>query len=504
MRVYVLDASVAVDYPDIIPNRKETSIFRSASIDLTSAHIVIPELTVIQLSLLKEKGGYTGQAASEALTRIRNLFSTTVGRDVSVNGQTFSVQKFNSKECINAPYVMGENDINGLMIASTLKINESSNSIKKEVTLLTNDNGLASRATMYGLSTPKYFRDPYTGRRDVVVPEELYNRFWSSERGIPVEDWRDYMPSESELIANEFIVMYANGINSKLKAASNWKREQFNYIGRYDVDTQSIVKLKSTAVYSIESLTTGQAIYAEALMNPAFSAVICTGPAGTGKTYLAAAYAIESCSAGKYLGGVVVPCSPRRNTLGALPGNLAQKLDPNVQPIKNAIRNLLVETKDEYKTELQNLHKYGPNQKKGNGDSNTSLLKRIEDDVEGKFRRTFNEPVPIEFAKGRDFARCVVICDEFQDQDFTETDTLIKRIGKEGKMIITGDVKQVHARDKGLNEMHNGIVFAKNACMNLDKVAVVDLYADEIVRSSLVREVVKRQEGSASKIELVG
>ncbi len=502
MRVYVLDASVAVEYPDIIPDSEEVVIFDNASIDLTSAHIVIPEHTVIKLSLLKGKGGETGQAASEALRRIRKLFNNSCA--VTVGKQTFSTQRFCNKEYVDMPFVMDDSDIGAWIILSAIDIKNADKSC--DVTLLTNDDALAIRANMHGIDVSKYFRKVhrYTGRRDLIVPTELFDIFWN-EQEIPIEAWQYYMPNEPELIANEFIVMH----DSKTRRTTDYC-QRFDNIGRYDMEKRSIVGLEYAYKSPVDSLSAGQAIYAEALMNPAFKAVICTGPAGTGKTYLATVYAIESCKAGQFLRGVVVPCSPRRNSLGALPGSLSEKLDPNVQPIKNAIRNWLLNTNKGYKKELDNLRKYGlgsapdsSRSKKGAELTGLTLLERIEEDVENKFRKTFRNPIHIDSARGRDFSYQVVIYDEFQDQDFTEADTLIKRLGKDGKMIITGDVKQVHATDKGLNEARNGIVFAKEACMNNPEVAVVDLYTDEIVRSDLVRSVVERQEESTNVTRLL-
>lgn len=517
MRVFVLDASVAVEYPDIIPDGKEASVFDNASIDLTTAHIVIPEHTVFKLSLLKKKGGETGQAASEALSRINALFSD--GVVVTVGEQTFATQRFSNKEHIDIPFVMDANDLDAWIIGSVIALKESEKIVDVfgstlntkeakepvDITLLTNDDAMSIRAKTYGINVSKYFRKVYryTGRRDLTVPKFIFESLWYDHE-IPVEVWQYYIPNEPELIANEFIVMYPDEIDPKIESAID-REDCFDYIGRYDADKRSIVGLNYVKNFPTRVLNAGQAIYAEALLNPDFDAVICTGPAGTGKTYLATIYAIESCKAGEFLRGVVVPCSPRRNNLGALPGGLDEKLDPNVQPIKNAVRNWLLNTNKSYRREFDNLRKYGPGRSK-NGDeiNGVSLIERLDQDVENKFRRTFGDPIPIEYARGRDFSFSVAIYDEFQDQDLEESTTLIERLGKDGKMIITGDVKQIHAKDKGLDEAHNGIVYAKKACINNPAVALVDLHQNEIVRHDLVREIVRRQQEPANEAAMVG
>ena len=458
MRVFVLDASVAVEYPDIIPDGKEASVFDNASIDLTTAHIVIPEHTVFKLSLLKKKGGETGQAASEALSRINTLFSD--GVVVAVGEQTFATQRFSNKEHVDIPFVMDTNDLDAWIIGSVIALKESEKFVDVfgltlntkeakepvDITLLTNDDAMSIRAKTYGINVSKYFRKvyPYTGRRDLVVPRELFEALWDDHE-VPVEVWQYYMKYEPELIANEFIVMYPDEVDPEIASKID-NNECFDYIGRYDISKRSIVGLKYVEDFPTRILNAGQAIYAEALMNPDFDAVICTGPAGTGKTYLATVYAIESCKQGQYINGIVVPCSPKRNNLGALPGGLDEKLDPNVQPIKNAIRNWLLNENKGYRKELASLRKHGPaitieerttkaktaKRSKHVADIDPScsgepkgltLMERLERDVDNKFKKTFAKPIPIEYARGRDFAFCVALYDEFQDQNLQEATT---------------------------------------------------------------------------------
>ena len=82
-----------------------------------------------------------------------------------------------------------------------------------EVTLLTNDNGLAIRARECGIRTSRYgykFPEPYTGRRDIVVPKDLLTEFFVEKR-ISRELFEETMPRETTLVANEFIVMRAEG-----------------------------------------------------------------------------------------------------------------------------------------------------------------------------------------------------------------------------------------------------------------------------------------------------
>ena len=99
--------------------------------------------------------------------------------------------------------------------------------------------------------------------------------------------------------------------------------------------------------------------------------------------------------------------------------------------------------------------------------------------------------VPIEHARGRDFAHEIAFYDEFQDQNRSQADTLTKRIGEAGKMIITGDIEQVHAAY--LDKDNNGLVFARNELIDSPLVAQISFTENEVVRHPLVKMIAERQ-----------
>jgi phosphate starvation-inducible PhoH-like protein len=102
--------------------------------------------------------------------------------------------------------------------------------------------------------------------------------------------------------------------------------------------------------------------------------------------------------------------------------------------------------------------------------------------------------VPIENARGRDFSYELVIYDEFQDQSRTQADTLIKRLGEGGKVVIAGDVDQIHA--PYLDRNNNGLVYASRLLFDNPMVAQVCFTEDEVVRHPLVKEIARKQKES--------
>lgn len=304
------------------------------------------------------------------------------------------------------------------------------------------------------------------------------------------------MPSEPPLVDNEFLVMYPEG---DLYPGA-WRDEDYNFfsnIGRYSAADDTIYPLKYQSQLDVSIKNPGQAIYAEALMDPNVTAVICTGPAGTGKTYMATIYAYTSYKSGNFDGISIVPCQTE-NSYGYLPGDLDEKLDPNVRPIKRALRNYLLNTKKEIQRKQHISQKFGnsdefldfDDESHPRKEKDKSLKALLDDNVENIWKNWFGPPVPIENARGDDFRGEIAIFDEFQDQNRTQARTLLTRLGTGGKMIITGDVEQIHAAY--LDRDNNGLTFARNLLKGLPGVAQVTFTEDEVIRSPLVQAIIQR------------
>ncbi len=99
--------------------------------------------------------------------------------------------------------------------------------------------------------------------------------------------------------------------------------------------------------------------------------------------------------------------------------------------------------------------------------------------------------IPIENARGLDFTKELAIYDEFQDQNPAQADTLIKRLGQDGKIVLTGDLEQIHA--PYLDAFNNGLTYASQLLYNNPMVARVHFTEDEVIRHPLVRMIAERQ-----------
>lgn len=517
---YVIDTGILIDYPNIIVNDGGHSM-DEATIDLSQAEIFIPAVVINQLSKFKNEDSNRGNSAKYVLNRLERLGANRMIsmqasyelKDYIPNGQQkIHIVTLPSDFGNNLIYQPDKEDVDGQIILAAIYVYKtispshginnvfvtttasSHNCILKAlgVELLTNKKELAILAREHGVDARefRYKQKTYTGYRELVVPKDLYYDFLES-KSIHIDTWKEFMPEQTDLEANEFVVMTPD----QEKDRSELEQDQLRYqhIGRYDLESKCIVPLQYLKSSSLYPKNNGQAMLMEAILHPDIDAVIAYGPAGTGKTFLASVLGYESCSNGNYIDVTIVPAHVENDGVGYLPGDLNEKLDPNVQPIKNALRNYFIENDKDIRKQMIDFTKNGAKNKaesRRNSDqqSNKSIKGRLDKLVEQTWSNWFNN-IPIAYARGRDFAHEFVIYDEFQDQDKTKAQTLVSRIGKESKIIITGDIEQVHA--PYLDQDNNGLVHAKKMLTGLPTTAQIKLKDDEIVRHPLVRQIIK-------------
>ena len=524
-KVYVIDTNILIDYMDIIQNGEKGPT--DPTVDTSNAHLVIPMVVILELSKFKKEKSDRGKAARAVLRRLDGLAGgkVTTMEDaykmkapIKVNNgnQIISLLPVHRDFAKTLPFCPRDDDMDGQIIVTAIVANLADKGspvdgtldrgvLKSEkftrAVLLTNDNGLAIRAREYGLVASHYGYkqpEPYTGRRDIKVPHDFLSSFMAMKY-ITLEDWQKQFPDQPKLVANEFIVMYPE---IEMPPHHNLYRPEddpyYSNVGRYDYTSQRIVPLKYVRNCPVTPKTVGQALYAEALMDPNIAAVICTGPAGSGKTYMATIYGYNACKEGDYIGVTVVPCESSSN-LGALPGDLDEKMDPDVRPLKNALRNYLMENDktirkmiaDAKKGKRAGKEEYQPS----NGDKpeRGSIKAKLKERVDSIWENWFSN-IPIEHARGSDFANELAIYDEFQDQNIKQADMLVKRVGEDGKIVLTGDVDQIHA--PYLDKYNNGLVYASKLLRDDSEVAQVHFTEDDVVRHSLVKKIAERQKAA--------
>ena len=201
---------------------------------------------------------------------------------------------------------------------------------------------------------------------------------------------------------------------------------------------------------NVRPKTPGQAVYVRATRQN--DLVFCTGPAGSGKTYLAVAMALAALRSEQVRKIVLVrPAVEAGEKLGFLPGDVTAKVNPYLRPLLDALADIL---------------------------SYDQVKRYMEHDV--------IEIVPLAFMRGRTLNETFIILDEAQNATKTQMKMFLTRMGQGSKIVVTGDTTQVDLPD----HLAGGLPDAINRLQLIDGVDVVRLQARDIVRHRLVTEIV--------------
>ena len=204
------------------------------------------------------------------------------------------------------------------------------------------------------------------------------------------------------------------------------------------------------AAKNVRPKTPGQDVYVRAIGQN--DLVFCTGPAGSGKTYLAVAMALAALRSEQVRKIVLVrPAVEAGEKLGFLPGDVTAKVNPYLRPLLDALADIL---------------------------SYEQVKRYMEHDV--------IEIVPLAFMRGRTLNETFIILDEAQNATKTQMKMFLTRMGQGSKIVVTGDTTQVDLPD----HLAGGLPDAINRLQMIDGVDVVRLQARDIVRHRLVTEIV--------------
>jgi len=200
--------------------------------------------------------------------------------------------------------------------------------------------------------------------------------------------------------------------------------------------------------------TLGQRQYVEAIR--AHDLVFGIGPAGTGKTYLAVVMAVNALKSGNVKRIILTrPAVEAGESLGFLPGDLKEKVDPYLRPLYDGLNDVL-------------------------GPEHTQRL----------IERGTIEIAPLAYMRGRTLEDAFVILDEAQNTTTAQMKMFLTRLGFGSKMVITGDISQVDL-PKG---SRSGLAVAKEILPNVSGVSFIYLEQSDVVRHPLVGKIIEAYE----------
>ena len=201
----------------------------------------------------------------------------------------------------------------------------------------------------------------------------------------------------------------------------------------------------------IKAKTLGQKKYIESIKNNTI--VIGVGPAGTGKTYLAVAMAVNAFRA-KQINRIILtrPAVEAGEKLGFLPGDLQQKVDPYLRPLYDALFDMLGP---------ESFQKY---QERGN-----------------------IEVAPLAYMRGRTLDDSFIILDEAQNTTPEQMKMFLTRLGFGSKIVVTGDITQIDLPDG----KKSGLVEVIKILKNVEDIQTVKFSEKDVVRHKLVQDIIK-------------
>ena len=201
----------------------------------------------------------------------------------------------------------------------------------------------------------------------------------------------------------------------------------------------------------IRPRTPGQGSYVDAMK--ANDLVFAVGPAGSGKTYLAVAMAVEALKNQEVRRIVLVrPAVEAGESLGFLPGDMQAKINPYLRPLLDAIHEMIG-----------------------------------YDQVQQLIQRDVIEVCPLAYMRGRTLNEAFIILDEAQNSTISQMKMFLTRMGNSSKIVVSGDHTQIDL-PRGTQ---SGLVDALHRLPEIEGVAVAHLTADDIVRHRLVTDIVR-------------
>ena len=290
-------------------------------------------------------------------------------------------------------------------------------------------------------------RDAYLKQVDKAFAEA---RILARGNEIVIEDFGD--PTTGEMIRtvfDELLILIQEGESLEQDRVS-----RVIEMVKKDVPSPSGVFTDSIKVgrgKHVRPKTHGQKVYVDAVRDNTL--VFGIGPAGTGKTYLAMACAIEALQSGSVRRIILTrPAVEAGERLGFLPGDLTAKVDPYLRPLYDALYEML-----------------GP-------EETASLMERGTIEI-----------APLAYMRGRTLNDAFVVLDEAQNTSPEQMKMFLTRLGFNSKMIVTGDITQVDLDDG----RKSGLRTIRRVLRGINGISFIELSGDDVVRHRIVASIVE-------------
>lgn len=294
---------------------------------------------------------------------------------------------------------------------------------------------------------------------------DSYLKLLEESKNVTINPFGDYIKIsgnqedviETQEILSELVKLLNQGINlseadivSAVKMAEKGTLEYFQ-----DLYSDTLLKDRSGRPIRVKNYSQRQ--YVQMIKNNDLTFGI--GPAGTGKTYLAVVMAVAALKRREVDRLILTrPAVEAGESLGFLPGDLKEKVDPYLRPIYDALNSILG-----------------------------------AEHVERLIERGVIEIAPLAYMRGRTLDKAFVILDEAQNTTRAQMKMFLTRLGFGSKMIVNGDASQI---DLPKGHSQSGLVDAENRLKGLPHIAFVNFDANDVVRHPVVSEIIRAYENN--------
>ena len=391
-KIFVLDTSVIIYDHNALKNFKEHDV-------------VIPITVLEELDNFKKGNDTKNFAAREFIRYIDKISGNNTLQDwVNINGKGHGLFKIEMQQnaSIDSEKIFGERKADHRILNTALFLSEKYPD--RKVVMVTKDINLRIKAKSLNLISEDYetgkiktVDELYTGRTlmekvsgDAI--SEIYEKGFSDPKKII---------KRGKPLANHFYIL---------------KNGQKSVLAHYNQASDHLERVKKVSAFGINPRNAEQAFALDAILNPEIRLVTIQGVAGTGKTLLSLAGALEQKRNYHqiYLARPIVPLSNK--DIGYLPGDIKSKLNPYMEPLWDNLKYIKSQFSEKEKE-----------------------YKQITDMIE-------NEKLvvcPLAYIRGRSLSNVFFIVDEAQNLTPHEVKTVISRAGENTKIIFTGDIFQI-------------------------------------------------------------
>jgi PhoH-like ATPase len=424
-QIFVLDTSVLLYDNEAVKNFQKNDV-------------AIPITVLEELDSFKKGNSVTNLHAREFIRYLDKISDDNMLQKwIPLNGRTHGRLRVLSDEesQVNASEVFGSVKNDHRIINAALKLKEDEPG--KKVVLVSKDINLRLKARAVNLDAEDYetvrvkdIDHLYKGKTEIGFRESKpISEFYKTGR-IDIEQLEKSQP-----ISNHYYIL---------------RNHSGSALGHFNPESRNVELIPKLNAYGIYPRNAEQTFAMHAILNPAIQLLTITGEAGTGKTLLALAGALEQRREYRqiYLARPIVPLSNR--DLGYLPGDVKSKIDPYMQPLWDNLSII-----------------------KNQFSENSKQYRKVEELVETEKLCI----VPLAYIRGRSLNNVIFIIDEAQNLTPHEIKTIITRAGENTKIIFTGDIFQIDT--PYLDAQSNGLSYLVDRMNNNDLYAHINLEKGE-------------------------